>query len=921
MRKAILWTSMVLLLALALPLATLAADHDLVSVDKAGIPSFVRGDLGFVDTATGRDLSAKSADGQLYQLSVKNFLVDFAAESLGAIGTEDFEVRRVREDRIGKVHTRFDQELHGLRVVGAQMIVHADAETGAVYAVNGNFARDADVPTPFAANKVGFNAELHRALRGDVVGSPKLAYFHDAESGKTHLTWEVRTQGVAEGQFFDNLNYVDFRSGEIVAVDAQVHTAKSRQTYDATGSVVTSTSITGLPGVLKCNESTTNCNDASAQRAHDGAGDVYDYYQAKFGRDSLNNAGMVMSSSVHVGSNWANAAWYNNQMIYGDGDGSTFDDLTKSFDVIAHELTHGVTDFESDLIYQNESGALNEAFSDIFAAAAEAWKDGVINASTWQIGEDIFIPGGALRYMDNPTQDGSSYDYYPERYTGSQDNGGVHWNSGIANLAFYLLVEGGTHPRNKTTVNVPAIGMAKAEQVFYRAQTTCLTSSSNFEAARNCTAQAATDLYGATENGAVHDAWDAVGVPGGGGSGGGVLQNGVAETGLSGSTGSSTFFTMTVPSGATNLSFTMSGGSGDPDLYVRFGSQPSTSTYDCRSWNSGPSETCSFASPSAGTYHVLVYGYSTYSGLSLTGSYTASSPNQDPTAGFTHTTNDLIASFTDTSSDPDGTIASRSWNFGDGGTSSATNPSHTYSSGGTYTVTLTVTDDDGATGSTSASVTVTDPPAGGGLSNGVPVTGLAGGAGSETFYTVTVPAGATNLSIAMSGGSGDADLYVRFGSQPTTGTWDCRPYVGGNNENCDFASPSAGTYHVMIRGYSAYSGASLVATWTEPGGGGSCGSTGSATNLSASTGNELDYTFDVDACATSLTITISGGSGDADLHVNFGSQATTSNWDCRPYQNGNNETCTFNPPQAGTYHIMIRAYSTFSGVNLSADFE
>ncbi len=140
---------------------------------------------------------------------------------------------------------------------------------------------------------------------------------------------------------------------------------------------------------------------------------------------------------------------------------------------------------------------------------------------------------------------------------------------------------------------------------------------------------------------------------------------------------------------------------------------PTTSTYDCRPYLNGNNESCNFANPTAGDWYVMVRAYSTYSGVSLTGSFSTSVPNQPPTANFSFTTSDLTASFTDTSSDSDGTIVSRSWTFGDGGGSSVANPSHTYASGATYTVTLTVTDDDGDSDSVSKSVTVTDPPGGG----------------------------------------------------------------------------------------------------------------------------------------------------------------------------------------------------------------
>ncbi|HPA02176.1 MAG TPA: PKD domain-containing protein, partial [Chiayiivirga sp.] len=191
--------------------------------------------------------------------------------------------------------------------------------------------------------------------------------------------------------------------------------------------------------------------------------------------------------------------------------------------------------------------------------------------------------------------------------------------------------------------------------------------------------------------------------------------------------------------------------------------------------------------------------------------------NVPPVANFTSSVSGLTVNFTDTSSDSDGTIASRSWNLGDGTTSTATNPSKTYSAAGTYTVTLTVTDNKGATHSKSASVTVSGGGAnsgGGALSNNVAVTGISGAASSAKYWTITVPAGARNLNITTSGGTGDMDMYVRFGAQPTTSTYDCRPYKAGNSETCTAATPSVGTYHIMLRGYSAYSGVTLKASYT-----------------------------------------------------------------------------------------------------------
>lgn len=200
------------------------------------------------------------------------------------------------------------------------------------------------------------------------------------------------------------------------------------------------------------------------------------------------------------------------------------------------------------------------------------------------------------------------------------------------------------------------------------------------------------------------------------------------------------------------------------------------------------------------------------------------------------------------------------------------------------------------------------------LTKGVAVTDLSGAQGSEVYYTFEVPAGATDLNFDISGGSGDADLYVQYGSQPTTSSYDCRPYIGGNTENCNFASPQAGTYHVMIRGYQAYSGLSLVADYVD-GGSEPINDTLSESNLSGASGSTQYFTLEVPAGRSSVSVVMSGGTGDADLYVRYGSEPTTSTYDCRPYRYGNDETCTLNA-QEGTYHIMIRGYNSFSGVSL-----
>ena len=210
-------------------------------------------------------------------------------------------------------------------------------------------------------------------------------------------------------------------------------------------------------------------------------------------------------------------------MVYGVGLPATFtlggqvwDYMSGALDVVAHELTHGVTEYTSNLIYRNESGALNEAFSDMMGTAAEFyWQQpgNLALRADYLMGEDVVRPGG-IRSMENPQAYGDP-DHYSKRFLGSADNGGVHINSGIANQAYYLAIEGGT---NRTSgLAVQGVGQANREQIeksFYRAFTQMLPANATFTTARVATIQAARDLYGAgsAAERAIREAWTAVGV-------------------------------------------------------------------------------------------------------------------------------------------------------------------------------------------------------------------------------------------------------------------------------------------------------------------------------------------------------------------------------------------------------------------------
>lgn len=206
------------------------------------------------------------------------------------------------------------------------------------------------------------------------------------------------------------------------------------------------------------------------------------------------------------------------------------------------------------------------------------------------------------------------------------------------------------------------------------------------------------------------------------------------------------------------------------------------------------------------------------------------------------------------------------------------------------------------------------------LQNGVPVTGLAASQGNDVTFTMNVPANATDISFNISGGSGDADLYVKFGSAPTDSTYDCRPYRNGNNETCN-GSDTDGTYFVRVKAYRTFSGVSLVGSYTvkddPPLPDDNIDETITGINVNQS--SWFYHEVNVPAGLSSMEVSISGGSGDGDLYVRRGSRPTTSSYDCRPYRWGNNETCSFNNPAADVWHIGIRGYSNSSNITLTID--
>lgn len=211
------------------------------------------------------------------------------------------------------------------------------------------------------------------------------------------------------------------------------------------------------------------------------------------------------------------------------------------------------------------------------------------------------------------------------------------------------------------------------------------------------------------------------------------------------------------------------------------------------------------------------------------------------------------------------------------------------------------------------------------LVNGQTVASLAGATAEQLHFFIDVPAGASNFSVSISGGSGDVDLYLKKGEQPTTSSYDCRPYLSGNTETCSISAPEDERYYIMLSAYSAYSGTTLTVRYDEAASGGGTGTPPGDhfehSDLSASRRAWLNYTVEIPAGMTALDIRITGGTGDADLYVRYGSKPSRRRYDCRPALDGNEEACHVINPRAGTWYIRLRAYSTFSGVTLSGSYQ
>ncbi|MBZ9686673.1 M4 family metallopeptidase [Clostridium estertheticum] len=483
---------------------------------------------GFEKGKLSKQLS-KDMKGVHQFFKENNIIIEDSVNQLAELKSSD--------DSLGFKHIKTQQMVKGIPVYGNEYIIHFN-QNGEVYAINGKYdvnAKDAKINK---GNFIGETKALEIAkaqVTFDELEAPPTTklylynindeyvpvylvslsflsptpgywnFFVNAEDGtiikQVNKISNVATTGTGLGVL-----------GDTKTLNLNTATVKGKTQYqlvDTTkGALITTFTAangTRTPGTTVF--STTNTiNDKAAVDAHAYAGVVYDYYKSKFNRNSLDGLGMGIKSTVHYSRSYVNAFWNGTQMIYGDGDGVQAVALSGALDVVGHEMTHAVDENEANLIYEFQSGALNESLSDTFGAFIECY--GQASKFDWLMGEDIWTPniaGDALRDMSNPAKYGdpdnmSKFVVSPNTQAG--DWGGVHTNSGIPNKACYLIASN------------PNVGINKAEQIYYRALANYLISASNFHDARVALVQSATDLYGASgsEVAAINAAWDAVGV-------------------------------------------------------------------------------------------------------------------------------------------------------------------------------------------------------------------------------------------------------------------------------------------------------------------------------------------------------------------------------------------------------------------------
>ena len=490
-------------------------------------------------------------------------------------GVDGFDFVEIGQevDQLGFTHYRYEQTYNGVPIEFAEWIVHT--KNNEIHSMNGKLVdqipgsiqNSISKTAAFSAAKSHIGAKKYKweipaeekHLKFET-GNPFATYYPapvmkyigksmDLNPGDLRLTYKFNIY--AQEPLSRQEIYVDASNGTVVFTNNLIHTANTNgtaqtaysgtqtikvdsvssnlfrlnQTVNGNGintyNLLRGTSYANSVDFTDADNNWNNVNtlrDQYATDAHWGAESTHEYFQVKFGRNSINNAGFALNSYLHYSVNYNNAFWDGQRMTYGDGSGASTPLV--ALDIASHEITHGLTTFTANLIYANESGALNESFSDIFGAAVEFFARP--NRANWLLGEDI---GGAFRSLSNPRQygDPDTYDGTAWRQTigctptQQNDQCGVHSNSGVQNKWFYLLTVGGTgtnNAPNPQAYSVAGLGLDTAAAIAFRNLTIYLTQSSNFADARFYSIQSAIDLYGACspQHISVTNAWHAVGV-------------------------------------------------------------------------------------------------------------------------------------------------------------------------------------------------------------------------------------------------------------------------------------------------------------------------------------------------------------------------------------------------------------------------
>lgn len=552
------------------------------------------------------------------------------AAKIGALAAGDGEFRQVRAVTLpnGQQRVRYEQTWQGIPVWG-QALVADQALGGQVNQVSGTMLRkiDADLTGPAVALSAsdaalkarsgakGSNEQVKLFVMQDETGQARLVYLVswlaaseqpsrpfvmiDAQSGSELKRWEGINHQDATGPGGNLKTGKYFYGADFGPLKVDDSCRMSSTNVDTIN--LNHATSGGTVHQFSCPENTVkeiNGAYSPLNDAHYFGNVVFDMYRNWYNTAPLS---FKLKMRVHYSRNYENAFWDGSQMTFGDG-ATTFYPLV-SLDVAAHEVSHGFTEQNSGLVYSGQSGGINEAFSDMAGEAAENYMKG---SNDWLVGAQIFKGNGSLRYFEDPTRDGSSIGHASDYYDGID----VHHSSGVYNRAFYLLANtNGWHTR-------------KAFEVFVLANRLYWGPNTTFDQGACGVTRAATDLgYSLSD---VAAAFSAVGVNASCGATpqpGKVLQNGVAVTNLTATKGGKLNYTIEVPAGRSQLVVTSSGGSGDADLYVKFGSEPTSNSYDCRPYKSGNAETCTLNAPKAGTWHVQLSGFSAFSGVSLKASY------------------------------------------------------------------------------------------------------------------------------------------------------------------------------------------------------------------------------------------------------------------------------------------------------------